>query len=192
MKRDLFSHCLIAALVLLMWTPSVGQQSYFLAGNQQFTVSGTSSIHDWDMNAKDDINGTAQLTIESGKLTKIQSLSIDLPVKSLKSGKGSMDNNAYEALTVKKYPSIKFEMTELTSISGNVVKVKGKVTIAGTTKIIPLEVIYSLNGSTIKFKGTQDILFSDFNVKPPTAVFGTIKTGNELTLAFEASFSPKN
>lgn len=192
MKSDLFSHCLITALVLLMWTPSVGQQSYFLSGNQQFTVSGTSTIHDWEMIAKDDIKGTAQLTIESGKLINIQCLTIDLPVKSLKSGKGSMDNNAYEALIVKKYPSIKFEMTELTSISGNVVNVKGKVTIAGTTKIIPLEVIYSINGSTIKFKGTHDILFSEFNVDAPTAVFGTIKTGNELTLGFETILSPKN
>jgi len=191
MKRDLFSQCLITALVLLMWTPGFGQQ-FTVSGNQQFTVSGTSTIHDWEMIAKDDIKGAAQLTIENGKLTNIQSLTIDLPVKSLKSGKGSMDNNAYEALVEKKYPSIKFEMTELTSISGNIVKVKGKVAIAGTTRIIPLEVIYSMNGSAIKFKGTHDILFSEFNVDPPTAVFGTIKTGNELTLGFEIILSPKN
>jgi len=191
MKKSQFAQFLIPILMLLMWNTSFGQQAYQLSGDQKLTVSGTSSIHDWEMVAKD-IKGAAQITVVNDKLTSISSLAIDMPVKSLKSGKGSMDSNTYEALEEKKYPSIKFEMTELTSITGNVVKVKGKLTIAGASKIIPLEGTYTVNGSAIRLKGKHDILFSDYNITPPTAVFGTIKTGNELSLGFEVSFTPKN
>lgn len=192
MKKYLITPCLILPMALLMWFPSFAQQSYQLTGAQQFTVAGTSTIHDWEMIAKAGSSGSAQLSIENGKLAKLTSLAIELPVKSLKSGIGSMDKNAYEALTIEKYPSIKFEMTECIAINGNVIKAKGKLTIAGKSQIIPLEVTYSTSGSVIKFKGSHPVLFSDFNVSAPTAVFGTIKTGDELTLAFEAGFSPKN
>ncbi|SFA80760.1 YceI family protein [Algoriphagus aquimarinus] len=192
MKRYLFTKYLIPAVMLLMWFPSFGQQAYSLSSAQQFTVAGTSTIHDWEMVAKVGSTGAAQLSLENGRLSKITSLNLVIPVKSLKSGKGSMDNNAYEALIEKKHPTIKFEMTECIAITGNVVKTKGKLTIAGTSQIIPLEVTYSTSGNSIKFTGTHAILFSDFNIDAPTAVFGTIKTGNELTLVFETSFSPKN
>ncbi|MEB2778984.1 YceI family protein [Algoriphagus sp. C2-6-M1] len=179
-------------MLLLLWLPSFGQQSYHLTGTQQFTVAGTSTIHDWEMVAKEGIRGSTQLNIENGKLSKITSLTIELPVKSLKSGKGSMDKNAFEALKAEKNPVIKFELMEFTGVTGTKVNAKGKLTIAGNSQIIPLEVSYSLSGNAISFKGSHAILFSDFKVDAPTAVFGTIKTGDELTLAFEASFSPKN
>ncbi|WP_425636619.1 YceI family protein [Algoriphagus yeomjeoni] len=192
MKGYLFTHCLILSLALLTWFPSFAQQSYQLTGAQEFIVAGTSTIHDWEMIAKVGSSGSAKMSIENGKLSKLTSLAIELPVRSLKSGKSAMDKNAYEALVIQKYPAIKFEMTECLAISGNIVKAKGKLTIAGTSRIIPLEVTYSTNGNVIKFKGSHPVLFSEFNLEAPTAVFGTIKTGNELKLAFEASFSPKN
>ena len=71
-------------------------------------------------------------------------------------------------------------------------QIKGKLTIAGASKTIPLEATYSIEGESVTFSGSIDILFSEYNVAPPTAVFGTIKTGDELTLSFQATFSPQN
>lgn len=192
MKRCLFTPSLVMTMLLLSWFPGFAQQSYRLSGDCQFTVAGTSTIHDWEMIAKEGTTGSAELILENGKLSKITSLTIELPAKSLKSGKGSMDKNAYEALNATKHPSILFEMTEFLGITGTKIKTKGKLTIAGKAQIIPLEVSYSLSGNAIKFKGTHAILFSDFKIDAPTAVLGTIKTGDELMLAFEAGFSPKN
>lgn len=189
MKRNLLTRFILTALTLLMWVPGFAQQSYTLSGPQKFTVSGTSSIHDWEMVASEKITGTIKLASENAKLKSIQALTINLPVKSLKSGKSAMDKNTYEALVEDKYPSIKFEMTEFISVKGNVVQIKGKLTIAGSSKTIPLEATYTQNSSVISFKGSFDILLTDYKVEPPTAVFGTIKTGNELTLKFESSFS---
>lgn len=190
MNRLLSVRYIATAIVLMMWLPSFAQQSYTLSGSQQFTVSGTSTIHDWDMVATEKIAGVIKLTSENAKLNSIQALTINLPVQSLKSGKSAMDKNTYEALVEDKYPTIKFEMTEFISVKGNVVQIKGKLTIAGTSKTIPLTATYTQSSNAISFKGSFDILLTDYNVQPPTAVFGTIKTGNELTLKFESSFSP--
>ncbi|WP_439488543.1 YceI family protein [Algoriphagus sp.] len=192
MKSSLFTQSLVLTMLLLSWFPGFAQQSYTLSGEQQFTVAGTSTLHDWEMIAKEDATGSAELVLKNGELSKITSLKVEIPAKSLKSGKGSMDKNTYEALKAAKHPSIIFEMTDFVSVTGTRIKATGKLTIAGKSQIIPLEVSYSVNGNSVKFKGSHPVLFSDFGIDAPTAVFGTIKTGNELILAFEAGFSPKN
>ncbi|MBN7816237.1 hypothetical protein [Algoriphagus pacificus] len=94
MKSIHVNSFIILSVLLFMVSPIYGQQSYKLSGAQKLTVSGTSTIHDWQMVANDNTSGTAELTIEKGNLVSIQSMTINLPVKSLKSGKGGMDNNA--------------------------------------------------------------------------------------------------
>lgn len=193
MKRSILTR----TVCLLAFTAFIGlgahaQQTYAVSGAQEMKVSGTSTIHDWDMIATEGITGTANMLLENGKLTKITSLTLSFPVKSLKSGKSSMDSNAYKALLEPKNPSIKYEMTELTGITGNTIKTKGKLTIAGDTQTIPLTVTYSVSGSTVKFTGTHPIKFTQFKVSPPSAVFNTIKTGDDLTLAFQTNFTKKN
>lgn len=192
MKTNQSTRYLFALVLLILTLPAVGQQVFSLSGSQTMKVSGTSTIHDWEMIANSGLKGTSSLNLENGKLKGIKSLTIEMPVKSLKSGKNSMDKNAYEALSEEKFPTIKFELTELKEINGNTVKATGQLTISGKTKVIPMEVKYVVNGNSIRFSGSHGITFKEFGVDPPTAVFGTIKTGNELTLDFEACYTLKN
>jgi len=193
MKRSIVSRTLcLLGLTVLIGFGARAQQTYSASGAQELKVSGTSTIHDWDMVATDGITGTANMLLENGKLNKITSLTLSFPVRSLKSGRSSMDKNAYEALLEPKNPNVKFEMTELIGITGNTIKAKGKLTIAGDTQIIPLTVTYAVSGSNVTFSGSQPIKFTQFKVKPPTAVFNTIKTGDELTLDFKTNFTKKN
>ncbi|EPR65511.1 hypothetical protein [Cyclobacterium qasimii] len=87
------------------------QQTYKVASDPEMKVSGTSTLHDWDM-ISTEANGTASLRISAGKVTAIQSFKITMPVKSLKSGKGPMDKNAYNALKEEDHPEITFNMLE--------------------------------------------------------------------------------
>ncbi|WP_297336899.1 YceI family protein [Algoriphagus sp.] len=171
---------------------SLAQQTYHLSGPVEMKVSGTSTIHDWDMVAENGVSGQGQMTIENGKLSKISSLSLTMNVESLKSGKSAMDKNAYAALNADKHPKITFQLTEVISISAAEVKAKGKMTIAGNAQTVTLTVPYQISKNQIKFNGKHDISFSQFSLEAPTAVFGTIKTGDELTLSFQTTFSPKN
>ncbi|HCX75920.1 MAG TPA: hypothetical protein DHU93_11575, partial [Algoriphagus sp.] len=84
----------------------------------------------------------------------------------------------YKALRAKQHPNIHFELTraqvdDLTIFAG------GRLTIAGTTRPVEFKVDYRVSGKNIRFKGSLPVTFSQFNMDPPTAVFGTIKTGND-------------
>ena len=193
MNRSIISRTLfLLGLTVLIGLGAKAQQTYTVSGAQEMKVSGTSTIHDWDMVATDGITGTANMLLENGKLAKITTLTLSFPVKSLKSGKSSMDSNAYKALLEPKNPNIKFEMTELTGITGNIIKAKGKLTVAGETQIVPLTVTYSISGSSVTFTGTHPIKFTQFKVSPPSAVVNTIKTGDDLKLSFKTNFTKKN
>lgn len=178
-----------AVILLLAGLNAQAQVSYSLSGDQEFKVSGTSTIHDWDMQSKSGVSGDAKIKFERGELKEILELKLNIQVSTFKSGKTNMDKNAYEALKAKSYPNIFFELREVVGISEDTVRVKGKLTIAGTTKEVLLVARYKVNGNTLTFTGSHEIKFTEFNIHPPTAMFNTIKTGDELNLSFNAQFT---
>lgn len=178
---------LVLAISLMAGRQSIAQQSYVLSSDQQLKVEGTSTIHDWDM-ISDKATGNAKIELNADKITDINSLAVNLPVISLKSGKGSMDDNAYEALLAKQYPQIHFELTKVENITGQMIKAEGKITIAGTARVILLQVNYKVSEGAILFSGGFPITFTQYKIDPPKAMFGTIKTGDELQISFEATF----
>ena len=63
----------------------------------------------------------------------------------------------------------------------------GKLKIAGTEREIPVTATYSKESGSqkISFTGSVSIKMTDFNISPPTAMFGTLKTGDEITIKYE-------
>ena len=186
MKRILKTIILLVIFTAVN-TVANSQTVYSLGPGPELKVSGTSTLHDWEM-ISTDATGEVRLTIANSKLITISSLTVILPARSLKSGKGQMDTNAYKALKADKFRSILFELTEVEKIADNIIEVTGKLTIAGTTRPINLKVRYGVGNHEIQFSGEYPTKFSEFNIDPPTAVFGTIKTGNDLKLSFNVTF----
>ncbi|MGB5930760.1 MAG: YceI family protein [Cyclobacteriaceae bacterium] len=185
--------CWVLSLVIFLMAggQTLAQTTYTLTADQEFKVEGTSTIHDWEM-ISDKARGEAKIDIKGQKIENIKSLSITLPTNSLKSGKNSMDDNAYEALNARQHPKIQFELTEVESITAQIIKAKGKITIAGTTREVLIDVTYKVSENTIVFTGEFPITFKQFDVDPPKAVFGTITTGNELKISFKTTFKSIN
>lgn len=182
---------LLLAIFLISGIETVAQNIYTLTTEQEFKVSGTSTLHDWDM-VSGKANGEAKIVIENQKISVLKSLTVTLPTNSLKSGKNGMDDNAYKALDAKQHPKIHFELTEVETITEQRIKAKGKVTIAGTARVIQFDVSYKIFENTIVFAGEFPITFMQFNVDPPKAMFGTIKTGNALQISFKTTFKSIN
>lgn len=168
-----------------------GQQSFTLSSHQYFKIKGTSTLHDWEMQSAK-AKGKAKINLENGKITGINSLFIDLPAASLKSGKNAMDKNAHEALQADEVPEIKLELTEANAITDQTVKAIIKLSIAGTTHFFNWDVDYFLSDESILFSGIQKLKFSDFQITPPKAMLGAINTGNDLILSFETIFELTN
>ena len=181
----------IAGLFLFLANPLLAQEEYLLASATDLKVAGTSTLHDWEMATKE-ASGEATIKLNGQQIAAIPMLEIAFAVKSLKSGKSQMDNIAHDTLKEEKYPNIRFELTEVKQVNAYTVKAAGKLTIAGTTRLMIMDVNYEVKGNTIRFTGNHNIKFTDFNIDPPKAMFGTIKTGDDLDLILNATFRTAN
>jgi hypothetical protein len=156
-------------------------------------LNGTSNLHDWEMKA---VTGTsaASFVVTNGKVTSLSKLNFSLPVKNLKSGKSGMDKNTYKALNTDANPNISFVLTSGTVVStgGNNYKLncQGKMSIAGKTNQTELVAagIYNPADKSFTVTGVKKMKMTDYNVKPPTALFGTITTGDAISISYNLKF----
>jgi hypothetical protein len=179
---------LTISLYFVSLCASQAQQKFNLEGQQEFKVSGTSTVHDWDMVSEGNQRGEAMIKLANGKIEEIRNLIIIIPARSLKSGRSGMDRNAYETLKADDHPEIKFELTSVDEITSDRIMAVGDLTIAGTTHSIPLEVNYVIQGNQLQFSGSKEITFQEFKMEPPRAMLGTIRTGDELAISFVSTF----
>jgi len=163
------------------------QQQFVLAPDQELKVEGTSTIHDWHMTSTK-ATGTADLMVNGKMVESINSLEVSFPAKSLESGKGGMDKNAYKALDTKKHERITFQFSALKQSGTDTLIAMGTLTISGVSKDVSMNVAYTIEEDGVRFTGRLPVKFTDFKIDPPKALFGTIKTGDELDLTFNALF----
>lgn len=154
-------------------------------------LSGTSTLHNWTMNAKN-FGGEAQFIFKPGidhQLSAVKSLIFSLAVADLKSGESGLDNNAYKALKTDANKSITYKLLSavVSPDKGNkfVVKTRGNLTVSGVTKEVSFEVFGMVNADeTITCNGSYKLKMTDYGVKPPKFLLGAMKTGDEVTLDF--------
>ncbi|MCP5519223.1 MAG: YceI family protein [Verrucomicrobiales bacterium] len=171
------------------------------------TIDGTSSIHDWTVEGK--IIG-GYLEVEKAfqsdlSLKSVKSLTaknpnpkavISIPLRSLKSGKDSMDRIMLEAMKADANPMLKYELKEMVvkgdvPASGTPVKfdTKGDLSFSGETKAIDMEVTMERkDDGLVVFKGEKELKMTDFGITPPSPKIpglSMIKTGDEVMVKFE-------
>ena len=189
-KKEFSNYCIRLFVGIVFFTANVGNAQNFEITPQNLTVSilGTSNLHDWEMKVAK-IN--SELTLSSSK--QITSLVVKIPVISIKSGKGIMDEKTYDAFDSKKNPNIVFQLTEASSIKltdkDSEITLTGNLSMAGETRKISFKTV----GKTTKtgdyqLKGSVPLKMTDFKIKPPTAMLGTMKTGDAVTVKFDVSF----
>ena len=178
---------LISTFFLGGFTNIVAQAKYH-AQTLQLSVTGTSSLHDWEMTSnKGEFDAT--LSMVNDKVS-ISGLKFTVPAESLKSGHGMMDKNTYKALNTEKNPSISFVLSSgnVVSLGANAYQLKGigKLTIAGKTIQTDLEAMLKYNpaNKTFSCTGTKKFNMTEYGVKPPTVMMGAIKTGDAITITY--------
>ena len=142
----------------------------FRLQNLNVAVDGTSTLHDWTIKSA---KGQCEVNFE---------LASD----------NMMDNNTYKALKTKEHKNISYVLTSgsVSQVNGTTfqIRTKGKLTIAGTAKEtdIVANAVYNAADKSYTISGNKKIKMSQWGVKPPTVMMGTIKTGDEITISFSA------
>jgi len=151
------------------------------------TIFGTTNVHDFQ----------SKVTQASGELvianSKPQSMTIEIPVKGIKSNEKLMDTKTYDAFNADKNPIITFKLTDASSlqVSGADITVNavGNLTINGVTKKVALKSVGKIiKPGVYEFKGTLALKMTDFKMSPPTAMLGVMKVGDTVTLKYTATF----
>jgi polyisoprenoid-binding protein YceI len=173
------------------------QTTYKIEDTQDVDIRllGTSTLHNWEMEATA-VSGEAQFVFKAGSksdLISLKSLSFALKVKDLESDSKELDKNAYKALKSDEFKDIHYSLisTTVTFEKANeyLLKTKGKLTIAGVTKEIEMIVhCFINNDGSITCKGSSKLNMTDYNVNPPTFLFGAMKTGDAITLEFNVVY----
>ena len=185
------SNSIMILCSILLLSINVHSQNYILnKSNSSLTVSGTSNLHDWDV-ISNDFSGKIQL--KDFTSAEITNLTVMLTSETLKSGKNTMDNKTYKALKTDEFKTISFKMIQVQSnkkIDDLTYEMRliGETTICGVTQRLPIDLLLIKNGINIDVTGSCAIKMTDFEVDPPTALLGTIKTGDELSIKFNTKF----
>ena len=133
----------------------------------------------------------------NGKMTvannRPQTLTVEIPVRSLISGEKLMDKKTHEAFNEPKNPKILFQMTELKSVQVNgdqiAVTVTGDLSLKGATNKVTLKADgKEVSPGVYTFQGALPIKMSDYGMKAPTAMLGTMKTKDQVTVNYKVTF----
>ena len=192
MKKILTTSFLIVFAFAMM-----AQESYSFVDGTTCTIKGTSTIHDWTAKASE-LSGSMELDKSFTKkaLPKvgatIESGSFKVAAKSIDGGKGStMNDKIYAAFKHDQYPNITFKLSkaEVSSVNKSdqtfLMDVSGELSMAGTSKQVsfPMKGMKNDAGNYV-LDGEKKIDMTAFNIEPPSAMFGQIETGKEITVVF--------
>ena len=196
-KRYLTSLAL-TALFTIAGSASAQSVRLAVAPDSKLWVEGGSNLHGWSCKASsiDAMIDVDEAFLKSASPTQLKKVQVKVPVRNLKCGHGGMDGNLYKALKADESPDISYILGsfEVVPAAGDAFTVKsvGTLKIAGTEKTVNMDVSTTkLADGSIRADGEVPLLMTDFGVKPPTAMFGTLRTDNKVTVKFSLLVGPQ-
>jgi len=184
MKLTNYYMLLMVSIILVGSTSAVNAQTLKInSQSSTMTILGTTNVH----NFQSKVTQMSGDLVISGK--KVQSLKVDVPVKSIKSNEKLMDTKTYEAFNAEKNPTITFQLIDAVIQKATAedidVTLTGNLTMAGVTKKVSFNTTgKALKAGTFQFTGSVALKMTDFKMKPPTAMLGMMKVGDAITLKF--------
>jgi len=178
---------LVAAAGLAGWT---AMERFTFAGGSRVWVEGTSTVHDWTCSATQ-ISGSLDATPAQAGLSGLSGLTVTVPVNALDCDNGTMNGKMREALGTS---AIRFTASSarVGAASGGrfPVEVDGQLTIHGTTRAQRIQAQgQDLGNGRYRFTGSVPVTMSQFGVTPPTAMLGTLRTGDRVTVRFDVTIA---
>jgi len=189
-------------VLITIWLTAILAGSFPLVSSSQVTaklylpdskvyVRGTSSMHDWEVAFKKYDVEFSFRNSDNGKMS-ISSVKAVFAGASVTSENNIMTGKARDALMVREHPEIVFISDGAENIVLNDGKIngtlKGKLSLGGVSKSIEIGFSGNIKGDSILISGSEEVNMADYGIKPPTALLGTLKTGEKVTVELRLSF----
>lgn len=167
-----------------------------VSAGSKLWIEGTSNLHGWSCKANQldatvELEADAAMNLSAAAPKALKRVTVRVPVKSLKCGHGAMDDNLYKALNADDASNISYILGSFEPSGGAAkdsftLNTVGTLEVAGRENKVSMAVEATrLADGTVKAVGSVPIKMTDYGIKPPTALFGRLKTGDEVTVKFE-------
>lgn len=179
--------CLAAPLlfVSLLAAPFSKAQQLTIAEDSRMTIEGTSTLHGWTCEVGE-IRGQITMGTAPGE---ISAAAVSVPSAAIDCDNATMNKKAAQALNVDAHQTIRYLLGKAdVQREGGTLRVDaaGTLELAGTKKQVTVRLVGEpVPDAGFRFTGTLPIRMSDFGIDPPTAMLGTIRTGDDVTVEFE-------
>lgn len=169
--------------------------------DSEINILGSSNVTDYQC-ILHDLTNNSNIEIKSqvfDRTIKLQNAKVVLLANGFDCENRIMTKDFLKAIKGEKYPEITVAFHQFT-LSDNVNKqpnqknIPAKISIylAGVTNYYSILLDrFEVKSDELQVVGLIHLRMSDFNITPPTALFGTIKTEDEITIDFKINFKFK-
>lgn|SRR5690606_24886048 len=157
-------------------------------------VEGKSTVRDFNCAATEIIGAiesgpAASLSIDNLQ-SAVSSLALTIPVAKMDCGNGTMDGHMRKALKAEQHENIEFSLSSYTAspaVAGvSTLELAGTLRIAGADQPVTIvaEATQESDG-TLRVQGNTAIRMTEWGVKPPSLMLGTMKVKDEVVVKFD-------
>lgn len=189
-KQQIVVALLLPALI--SWqTASAPMQ---LESSSRLWVSGTSSVRGFQceaagLEASVTSRGDDAVAAVLGGDKSVEAVEVAVAANSLDCKNGTMNGHMLKAIKATEHPSISFKLSSYDLAPANdsmKVTMSGKLTLGGVERDITLEATAAPGPeNTLKITGTHALLMTDYGLKPPSLMLGTMKVHDKVTVHFD-------
>ncbi len=196
MRTRLFGRLALMAIVVpagIAWTAD--RAGLALQPESKLWVEGTSSVRSYTCRAAR-VDGSVATQAGSTSLAiadlekTVRSAEVSVSVAGLECGNGTMNAHLRKALRSDTSPRITYRISSHDVAADGKVKLNGTLSIAGTEKPVNIDAVASSEGGKLRVKGSKQLRMTDFGVRPPTLMMGTMKVHDPVKVSFDVLLKP--
>jgi polyisoprenoid-binding protein YceI len=163
------------------------------------TISGSSTVRGWSCRTTEVAVAAAMAPEYTEQIltgeNPVLELTATIAVSKIGCGNGTMEGHLRKALKANENPDITFRLKDYAisprdSQSVSVVAT-GDLTIAGTTQSVEVPVsVTALPDGGLRIEGEKKMRMTEFGVKPPKLMLGTLKVHDDIRIVIDVTIQP--
>jgi polyisoprenoid-binding protein YceI len=187
----------LATLLLVPGTAQAQDKRLALHPKSEFQIQGDATVRHFTC-AVERVDGRARFpaardTVPDTVPEQQTEVVVRVPVKGFDCGNNRMTEDLQETLNMEDHPEIRFELIHATvgaptdsARQWRTVNAIGALSISGTKRVVRLEAAgHALDANHFRLRGCTPLKMTDFNVDPPSKVFGLIKVKDRVEAQFD-------
>lgn len=186
---SLLSAMLLFPAVLAFDSPA----GYSYGSGSRVWLEGTSTVRGFTCEAgriDGGVTGERAATIADLQ-SAVQAANLAIPVATLDCGNRTMNGHMYKALEVEDHPFINYRHSSHQVAANGAVTMNGTLTIAGGSQQVRLTgQVTEQSAGVMKVAGRYELKMTDYGVRPPTLMMGTMKVHDPVTVHYELMLRP--